>query len=220
MNIMILFVAVAAALCVWYLLLRRLTAKPWLEAGPTEGDERRRDPEVAFKLGLWVFMAVVTSLFALFATAYGMRMQSGDWRPLAEPGILWFNTLCLMLASVAMQAAVRGVHRDAPGLFRTGLLGGGLLALLFLAGQWYAWLQLQASGHGMRANPADAFFYLLTGLHGLHLLGGLWVWARASTQLLGGAPAEDIRLRVELCAHYWHYLLLLWLLLFALLLST
>ncbi len=220
MNIMILFVAVAAALCVWYLLLRRLTAKPWLEAGPAAGDERPKDPEVAFKLGLWVFLAVVTSLFALFAVAYGMRMQSGDWRPLAEPGILWLNTLCLMLASVAMQTAVHGVHRGAPGLFRAGLLAGGLLALVFLVGQWYAWLRLQAAGHSMRANPADAFFYLLTGLHGLHLLGGLWVWARASARLLGGTPAEEIRLRVELCAQYWHYLLLLWLLLFALLLST
>ncbi len=220
MNVLILFGAMIAALCVWYLLLRRLTAKPWLEAGPVEAEEPRHAPEVAPKLGLWVFMAVITSLFALFATAYAMRMQTGDWRPLAEPGILRFNTLCLVLASIAMQTAVHGAHRAAPGLFRAGLAGGGVLALVFLTGQWSAWQQLQAAGHGMRANPADAFFYLLTGLHGLHLLGGLWVWGRASTQLLGGASTEDLRLRVELCAQYWHYLLLLWVLLYALLLST
>ncbi len=72
----------------------------------------------------------------------------------------------------------------------------------------------------MTSNPANSFFYLLTALHGLHLLGGMWVWARTTFRMLTGANAESVRLSVELCTVYWHYLLLVWVALFALLLST
>ena len=78
----------------------------------------------------------------------------------------------------------------------------------------------------MATNPADAFFYILTGLHGVHMLGGLWFWARATRAVWGGLETRpvtevaQVRLRVQLCSVYWHYLLLIWLVLFGLLLST
>ncbi len=101
-----------------------------------------------------------------------------------------------------------------------GLIAGGVFTISFLAGQLWAWQQLNASGYFLTANPANAFFYLLTALHGLHLLGGLLVWGRATGKVLRGAGVGDVRLSVELCTVYWHYLLLVWLVLFALLLST
>ena len=72
----------------------------------------------------------------------------------------------------------------------------------------------------MSSNPANAFYYLMTGLHALHLLGGLWVWSKSSIKLLSGSEAKDIKLSVELCTVYWHFLLLVWLVLFALLSNT
>ena len=80
-------------------------------------------------------------------------------------------------------------------------------AFAFLAGQLWAWQQLNASGHFTSANPAYAFFFLLTALHGIHLLGGLWVWARATARVLRGAEVGKVRLSVELCTVYWHFLL-------------
>jgi cytochrome c oxidase subunit 3 len=96
----------------------------------------------------------------------------------------------------------------------------GALTLAFLAGQLVVWLQLNAAGRGVSGNPANAFFYLLTAVHGLHLLGGLWVWGRSMQRVFTGAEADSVRLSIELCTVYWHYLLLVWVVLFALLVST
>ena len=87
-------------------------------------------------------------------------------------------------------------------------------------GQLLAWQQLSANGYVIDGNPATSFFYLLTALHGLHLLGGMWVWGRTTVRLFSGADAKSVRLSVELCTVYWHYLLLVWIGLFGLLLST
>ena len=118
------------------------------------------------------------------------------------------------------------LRRDTLGLdaLRLDTLGlGGLCALAFLAGQLWVWQVLTASGYGVAANPANSFFYLLTGLHGLHLLGGLVAWAGTWAGELRGGPTPRAntgrQLHVLLLARYWHFLLALWLLLFALLAS-
>ena len=101
------------------------------------------------------------------------------------------------------------------------MFAGGVFALAFLAGQLLAWRQLQAAGYYAAGNPANAFFFVLTALHGLHLIGGLAVWGRTMSRLpRQGAARSSTRLTVELCAVYWHYLLIVWLILFALLLNT
>ncbi len=103
---------------------------------------------------------------------------------------------------------------------RGSLVAAGALTLAFLAGQIWAWQQLGASGYFMSSNPANSFFYLITALHGLHMLGGLWVWGKATYKVFAGVEPGRISLSVELCTIYWHYLLLIWLALFGVLLST
>ncbi|HEY4644808.1 MAG TPA: hypothetical protein VIH25_00865, partial [Steroidobacteraceae bacterium] len=98
---------------------------------------------------------------------------------------------------------------------KIGLIAAGVLTFAFLGGQLAAWQQLSASGQFVTSSPAIAFFYLLTAVHGLHLLGGLWVWGRTMTRLLRGVELVELRLSVELCTVYWHYLLLVWIALFA-----
>lgn len=92
-----------------------------------------------------------------------------------------------------------------------------MLTFAFVGGQLAAWDQLIGSGRYLTSGPATAFFYVLTTVHGLHVLGGLVVWARTMGRMSGGAEAIDVRLSVELCATYWHFLLVVWLVLFALL---
>jgi cytochrome c oxidase subunit 3 len=225
-SLAVAFAALLAGVVVWALLARKLTAKPWersvipeeLAAGSTAG----LPPA---KIGLWAFLGVVTSLFGLFISAYWMRMQHahgdhGDWNPLAVPRQLWVNTALLILSSVAMQWARSAASHGRADHVRAGLIAGGAFAWAFLAGQLFAWHQLSTSGF-MASNPAVAFFYLLTGVHGLHLLGGLFVWAKTVVRMARpGVELVDLRLSVELCTVYWHYLLLVWLVLFAVLLST
>ena len=221
MTFALVFLAIIMATVIGWLLRQTLNTQPWEANDPLENQPGRGiiDTDPA-KIGLLSFIAVVTSLFALFLSAYMMRMRLGDWRPVDEPDLLWLNTAVLVLASVAFQLTRGAARRGQPVTVKVGLLVGGACTTLFLFGQLMAWQQLNASGFFMTGNPANSFFYLLTALHGLHLLGGLWVWGRTTLRILTGADAESVRLSVELCTVYWHYLLLVWIGLFALLLST
>ena len=167
----------------------------------------------AAKIGLGVFLAVVGSLFALFISAYSMRMNMADWRPLPVPRLLWLNTGVLVLSSVALQWAHVAARRDDMDGVSVGLCAGGASAVAFLVGQLLAWQQLSAAGYFLASNPANAFFYLITAVHGLHLLGGLVALGRTTAKVWRGAEMAQVRLSVELCTIYWHFLLLVWLVL-------
>ncbi|HZD08665.1 MAG TPA: cytochrome c oxidase subunit 3 [Candidatus Limnocylindrales bacterium] len=218
MSAIILFMAGIAAIAGWWLSQQRLAAKPWLEEGVAV-DFREESTSIVppAKIGLGVFLAVVGSLFALFISAYSMRMTMVDWRALPVPKLLWFNTGVLVLSSVALHWAYLAARRnDIDGVI-VGLCEGGASAVTFLVGQLFAWQQLNAAGYFLATNPANAFFYLLTGLHGLHLLGGLVALVLTIDKVWRGFELPQVRLSVKLCAIYWHYLLLLWLVLFTLL---
>jgi cytochrome c oxidase subunit 3 len=228
LSLTVAYFALATGIVVWLILVRKLSAKSWeaQSAAAIDAAEMPRWP--AQRVGLWVFLAVITSLFGLFVSAYYMRLnghhESGpatDWVALNEPPVLWLNTLLLIAASVAMQAARKSVQGgNVAGSFK-GLLVGGLLTLAFLGGQLYAWALVRNSEFFSPLNPAVAFFYLLTAVHGLHLLGGLYVWGRTLARMRReNVEVIDVRLSVELCSVYWHFLLLVWLGLFAVMLST
>ncbi len=221
MIVTLVFLAVIMATIIGWLLRQSLHTQPWEADDPLENRPGRGviTAEPA-KIALLSFIAVVTSLFALFLSAYLMRMKLADWSPLTEPKLLWVNTGLLVLASVAFQLTRRAATSGQLLTVKTGLIAGGVCTTLFLLGQLVAWQQLNAGGYFMAGNPANAFFYLLTALHGMHLLGGMWVWGRTTARVLTGADAQSVRLSVELCTVYWHYLLLVWIVLFALLLST
>jgi cytochrome c oxidase subunit 3 len=190
----------------------------WANPGVDEDADYRFSKRPDKRITLILFLAVVSSMFLLFMVAYVERMELGDWVPVSEPGILWFNTVLLVLASVAMQwARNQAAAGRSP---RNTLLLSGALALLFLAGQLVAWNMLAEQGYYNLTSPAYAFFLLLTALHGLHLLGGLWVWARTVGRGMQGAAPADLGPTIELCAVYWHYLLLVWVVLFVLMLTN
>jgi cytochrome c oxidase subunit 3 len=166
----------------------------------------------------------------------------GDWTRLREPPLLWINSGVLALSSVAWRAARNAVRAGDIARVRTFLIVAGLLGIAFLLGQIAVWRELETSGYWLAArsslctafpdplaqpidhfvtgNPAVAFFYLITGLHGLHILGGLAVWGRTSARVLAGADVAAIRRPVELNARYWHFLLFVWLVMFGLMLLT
>lgn len=227
MSLTAAFAALLAGVIVWALLVRRLTAKPWETPGLLAEQGKGLAMLPPAKVGLWVFLAVITSLFALFMTAYYMRMSHDhtgaghDWHSFAKPSILWFNTAILILGSVAMQAARSAVTLNQAARAKFGLTAGGALTLVFLLGQLLAWRELRTEGYFLQGNPAAAFFYVLTAVHGLHLLGGLFVWGVSVVRIRRpGVELIDLRLTVELCSVYWHYLLFVWLALFGLLLAT
>jgi len=203
-------------------LIKELLDRSWETPGLVEdvGSGGGVPATPAAKIGLGFFLAVVTTLFSLFCVAYIMRMEYPDWQALPDPGLLWLNTIVLILSSIAMQRTKRAALLGEVKGVRFSLITSGVLSFAFLAGQFVAWQQLSAAGYFAASNPANAFFYVITGLHALHLLGGLWVWGKTIIRVGRGLEGQDLRLSVELCTTYWHYLLLVWLVLFGLLLST
>lgn len=219
MSAVAMFFAVLAGLAGWWLARQRLmTAKPWLEHGVIEGVpdfEASHDPAKRAALGF--FLAVVGTTFALLVGAYFMRRDFGDWQALPVPDILWFNTGALVLSSLALEWSQRAARRSERGGVRAGIAAAGLFALVFLGGQLLAWQQLSAAGYYVATNPANSFFYLITGLHGLHILGGLAALGLTAARAWTDAPGDRLRLGVELCATYWLFMLMVWLVLFGLL---
>lgn len=212
------------------------------------GDERPGPWDRGIGLGL--FLLVVTMIFALATMAYLMRMghgvpegsQGNDWRTLREPPLLWINTGILVASSVAFLIAdIAARHGDAPAM-RRGMIAGGLLGFAFLAGQFILWRKLSDWGYVLLfsaglckvgdplftfpfpqtilGNPALAFFYLISALHGLHILGGLVAWGLTARHVFAGEPPAAVARSVQLCARYWHFLLLVWALMMGLFVST
>jgi cytochrome c oxidase subunit 3 len=211
MSVVIVFMLVVLGLAGWWLSQQRILSKPWLEVGtaPAAGLDRTTLP--VQKVALVVFLAVVGALFALFASAYFMRMEYADWRPLTLPRIVWLNTGMLIVASIALQSALVAARKGELDTVRLAVATAGVASIAFLAGQLVAWRELVAAGQVLAVNPANSFFFLLTAVHGLHILGGLVALGRTAASAWTEARPGRLRLRVELCAMYWHFLLFVWL---------
>jgi len=164
------------------------------------------DPE---RFGLWAFLGTVSMLFVGFTSAYVVRRSGADWRPITAPSLLWLNTALLLASSAVLEGARRSLRAwDLPGA-KAGMGATGALGGLFVAGQWLAWRQLAGQGVYLASNPHSSFFYLLTGLHALHLAGGL-VWfavLQAKLSRMALMPGRD---GLRLFATYWHFLAVLW----------
>jgi cytochrome c oxidase subunit 3 len=177
----------------------------------------------AASTGVWVGVATISMSFAAYTSAMVMRqMGSGDWLHFRLPSILYLNTLLIVASSVTMELARRnhahgpiGPDSDVivlPGpVSRTSRWINVTLALglLFLAGQVVAWRQLAGQGLFLATSPSSAFFYILTGLHGLHLLGGLGGLLYVRHRLQRG-PAVDAGPVLGAGALYWHFMTVLW----------
>jgi|SRR4051812_9140343 cytochrome c oxidase subunit 3 len=205
-----------------------------------QGSRGPRERLRRYRLGVASALVSIFSIFIAFASAYVFRHGAFhldevgniiyEWRPVQMPALLWTNTLVLLLSSVTMEFARRQaffepavmrewlglgretLRRSLPWLAMTIILGLG-----FLAGQVEAWRELYARGVFFKSNPGSSFFFLFTGLHALHLLGGLVAiqWA-----LIQGIFAKNVARRqtaLDAAAWYWHGMGLLWVCIFALL---
>lgn len=222
MTITLIVIVTMVALFLGWILSQTFNVSPWVASAPT-ADTRDRLPPFFTppRVGLAIFLAAISSLFALTLSAYNGRMHmSGDWVSLQAPTLLWLNTVVLVLGSIALHSGWRAATRgDSKGL-RIGFTAGGIFTLAFIAGQAVVWQQLYAQGYYLTSNPAVSFFYLITALHAIHLLGGLIAWLSTMFRIWRGAGPLQVRASVELCTVYWHYLLVIWAVLFGLVLAT
>lgn len=181
------------------------------------------DSSPASRTGIWVGLAAITMTFAAITSAMVVRQGSSmDWRHFTLPPVLYLNTVVLLASSAALEVARKRVaavargtrsNRSLPLMWLWLTLG---LGLLFVGGQYLAWLQLKAEGWYLATNPSSSFFYLFTAMHGLHVLGGLagltlviWRFSR---------PVSTLRLStLSTVSYYWHFMDVLWIYLLLLL---
>jgi heme/copper-type cytochrome/quinol oxidase subunit 3 len=190
--------------------------------GPEHEPYRTAPVELATgKLGMRLLIASLAVLFAASITGYiVVRTRAEVWPPEGMPALpagLWLSTVLIVVSSLTMMWAVAGIRRDRQRPLRLGLLLTLLLGLSFLASQTVNWFGLVAADVRPGANLYAFTFYLLTWLHALHVVGGLVPLGLVTARAWRGGYSAGFHPGVEYTAMYWHFLDVVWLVLFTVL---
>jgi cytochrome c oxidase subunit 3 len=172
------------------------------------------------QLGIWILLTAVIMLFAGLTSAYIVLRGLPTWQNIALPSLLLPNTAVLILSSFTIELSKRALRKNQFQAMKTWLALSGVLGLIFITGQLAAWRQLVHAGVYLPSTLQSSFFYVLTGLHGLHLLGGIaglsFVLFKALRNRLTVFNHEPLKL----CATYWHVMDAIWVYLVLLLLLS
>ncbi|MDF9796919.1 cytochrome c oxidase subunit 3 [Catalinimonas alkaloidigena] len=170
------------------------------------------------KFALWLFIVTVVMIFAALTSAYIVRQSEGNWLDFELPQRLYITSAIIFLSSISMHWAYASARKDNLGSLKVSMSLTAILGLAFLVGQVLSWQDMVAMDVYFVGNPAGSFLYVLTGLHGLHILSGviflLVVLVNAFRYKVHAKSMDQI----EMCATYWHFLDGLWLYLFIFLL--
>jgi len=211
-------------------LLTILMEKPWLtpDYDVNQVNSVQNDQSKIGKTALLFFLMVITILFLLITVTFLTRSQYYDfqalagqpWLPFTQPKQLWLNTASLIVASLTLQLAVMYSKKMKVDVSLIFVSFATVFSCLFIIGQLLVWQKLTNTGYFIDSNPANSYFYLYTGLHGLHLFGGIFALVRVLAVFFRRTDPKRFSKNLSLCAVYWHYLLLVWILLFLLLTAT
>jgi cytochrome c oxidase subunit 3 len=200
-----------------------LSEKPWEQKQSAQDNlhSGRTINLTKAHLGLRGIITVSIIFFSLFIVTYADRMLLHDWQKMPEPKLLWFNTFVLFISSVLFHWAKNKSDNQKFKEVKNLLLLIGFLAIIFFIGQLIAWKQLVEQGYFFNSNIANSYFYLFTTLHVLHLFGGLFFLKRITQKIFDrNSKLLAMQSGVKLCGIYWHFLFLVWLVLFGLMINS
>jgi len=186
-------------------------------SGGEDGKKRPNRPisPMRYYTGIAIGIVSVLMFFMALASAFLVRRGGPDWVPVRIPTLLWVNTAVLVLSSVTLEVARKKLaHLDVQG-FRQFWLATTILGVAFLLGQVIAWRILVNQGIYLASNPASSFFYIFTGAHALHLLGGVAALIFVARRNFDAAKITRT-VAAEVTSYYWHFMDALWLFLLAL----
>lgn len=170
-----------------------------------------------YPMGLMAILATVSMLFAAFTAALLIRRTGADWTPVELPTIVWLNAVVIVASSVFVEYSKRSLRHDDGAYAPVWLSMGSVLGLLFIAGQWVAWQALIAQGVFLPSSPHAAFFYMLSAVHGAHVIGGLGALGWTLNRAFRGAYTATTHTGLTHAAIYWHFVGALWIYLLILL---
>ena len=189
--------------------------------GGGKKDPQRHLSPAAYRVTMWVIIAAIVMMFAALSSAYIILSVDTERRVVSMPRMFFLSTGIILLSSFTIETAKRSLKRGNKTRYLRWIIATLILGLLFLAAQLMGWRQLSAQGVYFASHPHSTFFYLFTGVHGVHLLGGITglsyvaVRARCKDKQVEGVPNQT---SAELMSLYWHTMDGLWLWLFLLLL--
>lgn len=188
---------------------------------PGGGDDgkrprRERPSPKRYYTGMALGIVSILMFFMALASVFLVRRGSGDWIPVHIPALMWFNTAVLLASSATLELARHRLARGQLSAYKNLWLVTTILGVLFLAGQVVAWRQLVAEGIYLASNPASSFFYIFTGAHALHLIGGVAALLYVAKRNFEQAQVTR-SVAAEVTSYYWHFMDALWLFLLALL---
>jgi cytochrome c oxidase subunit III len=170
------------------------------------------------KFALWLFLVTVFMIFAALSSAYIVRQSDGNWLLFELPNLFFMTTIMILVSSGTMHWAYLSVKKDN---LETAKLAIGITTVLgvgFLIGQYLAWGEMVSGNIYLVGNPSGSFVYVISGLHGFHIVGGLVFLLIVLVSVFQLKIHSKNLLRIEMCATYWHFLGGLWLYLFVFLL--
>lgn len=164
------------------------------------------------KLALWVALVSLVMMFTALTSAYVVRRAAGNWLEFSIPTLFYINTLVIFVSSLTLHAAYIAFKREALSAYKSLLSVSFILGIVFVILQYLGWQQLTEAGVPIKTNPSGDFIYAISGLHALHVIGGIAVLAVALVMaFLQGVKQSDARkLRIELTLTYWHFVDVLW----------
>lgn len=166
------------------------------------------------KFALWLFLVTVTMMFAALTSAYVVKQADNNWLVFDMPKAFIYTSICIFLSSVSMQWAYISAKRDSMGQLKLSIAITFVLGIAFLVGQYLSWSELVAMDVYFVGNPAGSFIYVLTGLHGVHLISALIFLLVVFIAVFRYKVHSKRLTRIEMCATYWHFLGALWLYLY------
>lgn len=174
------------------------------------------------KFALWIALASITMMFGAFTSAYLVKQAAGNWLEYQMPTIFYASTGILLLSSIVLHLSYKSFVKQNFLPYKVLLSVGFLLGLAFVILQYLGWQELFAKGVDLKGNVSGSFFYLISGVHALHVVGGLAALSVALLHAftLKNQVSESRKLRFELTLNYWHFMDILWLYLFVFLLMS
>lgn len=184
-------------------------------------EEKRITHEKVARPLLWIAMVSMVMIFAALTSAYVVRMEKGDWLTFELPRMFYISTAVIIMSSVTMNWVLSAARKNDFKNVKLASLLTLILGLTFVICQFKAWgilVNQKVFFAGKSSNASGSFLYALTGLHMVHLAGGIIaifvVWIKA----LGTKYNSENLLGIRLCAIFWHFLDILWIYLFLFLL--
>jgi cytochrome c oxidase subunit III len=170
------------------------------------------------KFALWLFMVSVIMIFAALTSAYIVRQAEGNWLLFDLPQLFWINSGVILLSSITMHWAYLAAKRDSLESVKIATAITTVLGIAFLVGQYLAWGALVENSVYFVGNPSGSFVYVISGLHGLHIVSGvIFLMILLRSTMMYKVHSKSM-IQIEMCTTYWHFLGGLWLYLFIFLL--